>query len=156
MDEQITRDELLHEIRAARAEWEAILEEVGEERMQQPGVTSDWSVKDIVAHVAWSELEIIPVFRDHTMSGSSELWEMEQDARNAAVYDMNRHRPLEEVLAEERQAYSDLLPALEALTEEDLIDPSRFQGMPPEWQPWILIPGNTYKHYREHTEMIRA
>jgi hypothetical protein len=114
-----------------------------------------WSVKDIVAHVAWSEMEIIPVFRDHVMAGS-ELWNLDQDARNAAVYEMNRERPLQEILAEERQAYRELLPALEALSEGDLYDPTRYRNMPSDWQPWILIPGNTYKHYREHAEMIRA
>jgi hypothetical protein len=40
VEEQVTREMLLQEIRAARAEWDALLEEVGEDRMLEPRLTA--------------------------------------------------------------------------------------------------------------------
>ncbi len=39
---------------------------------------------------------------------------------------------------------------LRTLSDEDLIDPSSFPNMPPDWQPWMIIAQNTYEHYRDH------
>ena len=59
------RSLFLDELRAARAEWEAALAEIPSERMTEPGLAGGWSVKDLIAHVAWSEREMIGVIRDH-------------------------------------------------------------------------------------------
>src|SRR5438552_7081604 len=112
MRDQMTKPKLLDSLRSARAEWDSLLSQISEERMAQPGVAGDWSVKDIIAHVTWGEREILEVFRTHELVGS-ELWNWPQTERNAAVFEQNRHRSLREVLAESRQVYHDLLQALE-------------------------------------------
>jgi hypothetical protein len=58
MDAQMDKAAFLATLRAKHAEWEALLAEVGEARMVQPGVAGEWSVKDIVAHVTWGEREM--------------------------------------------------------------------------------------------------
>src|SRR5947208_570263 len=52
MGAQISKASILHELRAARAEWDALMVEVGEGRMTKPGAAGDWSVKDVVAHLS--------------------------------------------------------------------------------------------------------
>ena len=47
----MNRAELLDTIRAERGHWDAILTEIDEKRMSEPGIAGAWSVKDIVAHV---------------------------------------------------------------------------------------------------------
>ena len=51
MDEPITKAGLLRELRAVRAEWDALMAEVGAARMTEPGAAGDWSIKDVTAHL---------------------------------------------------------------------------------------------------------
>ena len=77
------------------------------------------------------------------------------DRLNDHTFVENRNRPLSEVLTDSHQAYQRLLAQVQALSEEDLTDPHRF--------PWTgnegiitSIAANSYWHYREHAEQIRA
>lgn len=155
MTDKMTKNKLLERIRAERAQWDALLAQVDESRMSEPGVTGDWSLKDIIAHVAWCEREVLGVLRAHAMVGS-DLWNLSNNERNAAVYAQNHARTLHDVLGEAREVYPRLIEAIEALAEEDINDPARFHDMPSEWQPWSLIANNTYEHYQAHVPSIRA
>src|SRR5579884_1100926 len=42
-------------LKAERARWDALLAQVGADRMEEPGVEGAWSVKEIVAHLTWYE-----------------------------------------------------------------------------------------------------
>jgi Protein of unknown function (DUF1706) len=142
-------------LRTRRAEWEALLAQVGKERMLEAGAAGAWSVKDIIAHIMWGEREMIGVCKQHALIGS-DLWNLSEDERNASMVAQQRDRPLEEVLHEEEQAYAQLLEAVQALTDEDFNDPHRFRYMPTEWIPWQIIAGCSFKHYSEHIPSIRA
>ena len=48
MDKQTFLDTLHGE----RTQWEALVAQVGEERMTQPGFAGEWSLKDVIAHIA--------------------------------------------------------------------------------------------------------
>lgn len=141
-------------LKKARQEWEALLAQVGEEQMLQPGAAGKWSVKDVIAHVTWGEREIAPVMRTHVLAGS-ELWNLSDDERNEIVYQQNQDRSLHEIMNEERQAYADLLASAQTLSDEDLNDSHRYKQMPEEWVPWQLYAGNTFKHYQDHMPSIR-
>src|SRR5690349_17521180 len=47
----MTKQRLLAELQAEQEQFEALLDQIGTERMDQPGVAGHWSVKDIVAHL---------------------------------------------------------------------------------------------------------
>ena len=51
----MTKAEFLDRLRSGRAEWDALIAQIDEAQMTEPGVVGDWSVKDIIAHVTWSE-----------------------------------------------------------------------------------------------------
>jgi hypothetical protein len=144
----------INTLEQSRAEWEALLAQVDEERMLQPGAAGKWSVKDVIAHVTWGEREMVPIMRTRELVGS-ELWELSDDERNEIVYQQNRDRPLQEILQEEQQTYADLFEAAQALSDEDLNDPHRFKQMPEEWVPWQIIAGCSFKHYQDHVPSIR-
>ena len=144
----------INTLEQSRAEWEALLAQVDEERMLQPGAAGKWSVKDVIVHVTWGEREIVPIMRTHVLAGS-ELWNLSDDERNEIVYQQNRDRPLQEILQEEQQAYADLFEAAQALSDEDLNDPHRFKQMLEEWVPWQIIAGCSFKHYQDHMPSIR-
>ncbi len=153
--ERMTKADVLDKLRAGRAEWEALIAQVPRERMTAPGVMGAWSVKDIIAHVTWGEAEITEVFRRHALVGS-DLWNLPQDERNAAMVAESRARSLDDVLAEAERAYPQLLAAVQSLDDADLNDAARYANMPPLWRPWQLIAGNTYNHYPDHIPAIRA
>ena len=142
-------------LRTGREQWEALLAQVGEARMLQPGVAGEWSIKDIIAHMTWGEREALGILQARALVGS-DLWNLPQDERNAAVFVENRDRPLHEVLTEAQQVYAQLLEAVQTLSDEDLNDPNRFRDMPTDWLPWQIIAGNSYEHYQQHTPSIRA
>ena len=155
MDAPKTKKQLLEILRMERSRWEELLANVGMGRMTQPGVLGEWSVKDMIAHVTWYEREMVGLLKMRVLAGS-DLWELPHDQRNASIFEANRDRLLPEVLTEARQIFEELVLAIESLTDDDLVDPARFAGMPSEWQPWKLIAENSYEHYRQHMPHVRA
>src|SRR5262245_5735176 len=47
----MNKPELLNGVREEYRQWEALLNQIGEARMDQPGAVADWSIKDIIAHL---------------------------------------------------------------------------------------------------------
>ena len=141
-------------LKETRAQWEELLAQIDREWMLEPGAADTWSVKDIVAHVAWSELELIPVMQTHVMAGS-ELWNLSLDERNETVVQQNRNRSPHEILTEEQEAYAQFLQAAQALSEEDFNDPRRFKDMAKDWIPWQIMAGCSFRHFQDHMPSMR-
>ncbi len=51
MDDRMSKARLLENLRTKRAEWDAVLAEVPEAQMTEPGAAGKWSVKDVIAHL---------------------------------------------------------------------------------------------------------
>jgi len=153
MNDYLTKARLLEMIQTARADWEALLAGIPEAWMSEPGVAGEWTIKDIIAHIAWGERECRGVAHAHAVVGS-ELWRLSADERNAAVFEQNHHRELGDVLGESHETFQRYLEAVEALSEEVLNDPSRFAQMPEGWRPWRIL--YDLGHYQEHADSIRA
>ena len=147
------REEFLSRLVSARRKWDELVGRISRERMLEASLAGGWSVKDVVAHVTWSEREMVGVLRQKALVGSP-LWALDQDARNAIVYAENRDRDLDEVLREEERVYAELLPLLEGLTSEDLVDSGKWQQMLPEVPPWRIFAGGTFLHYEDHAAAI--
>lgn len=47
----MTKSELLNWLQEEYQQWEALLREIGPERMGHPGVNGNWSMKDMAAHL---------------------------------------------------------------------------------------------------------
>ncbi len=149
MEQSPTLDELIEMVKQERAAWQALIKQFDPERLTLPGVVGDWSVKDIIAHLTWFEREMLELVKRHALEGS-DLWNLPTDERNAAIYSEIRGQSLEQVLEESNQVYNQLIALLPSLTNQDLTDPGSFPGMPPDWQPWMIIADNTYEHYQHH------
>ncbi len=160
-----TREELLERVRARHAEMEDLLSTLSEAQLTARILDAGWSIKDVLSHlVAWQEMMlgwiesgqrgIQPVrytadFRevDHDREGTI-------DRLNDYLFQQNRDKPLETVLAEFRATHARVLQALSALTDQEIFDPHRYP-----WRRGVallpLIGGNTYAHYEEHLAWIR-
>ena len=139
----------------SRTQWDALLAQIDEQWMLEPGAEGNWSVKDIIAHIMWYEQEMVPLMQARSLIGS-ELWNLSQDERNEAIYQQYRDHPLHELISQEQQTYAQLLAEAKTLSDEDLNDPHRFKDMPDDWTPWRIMAGNSFTHYPDHISSIRA
>jgi len=142
-------------IDAERTRLDAALESIARERMEAPGADGDWSAKDVLAHITWSERELVGVLRARAMVGS-ELWMLSQDERNAAVYAQNHDRALDDVLAEARRGFADLRAEIERLSDAEMNSAATIPDMPGGLAPWQFLAGGTWRHYAEHLPALQA
>ena len=150
----MTSNRLLGLIRRDRRRFDATLARVPLNRLKEPILPGGWSVKDVLAHIAWGDREDAGVARSRALVGS-DLWELSDDERNAVVVRDSRSRPLEEVLEEYRDSFAEYVTAITSLSDEDLNDPSRITSLAervPGWTPWRVL--YDPDHYRDHREAI--
>src|SRR4051812_25757537 len=97
MDEQAQPSvtQFLEKLRAARTEWDALLQGISSAQMVELGAYGNWSVKDVVAHVTWYEREMVDLLRERRLDGS-DLWLLPHTERNEAIYRENRSRSLDD------------------------------------------------------------
>ena len=155
MIDHMAKSEFLDRVQRARADWDAAMARIPAEEMARPGFCGDWSLKDVVGHIAWYEREMIGVLERRDFSGS-DLWDLEVHERNAAIHEQIKGRPLAEAVEEGARTFARLMELLESVTEDELNDPKSFPGMPLEWQPWSVLASNTYEHYEAHLKQARA
>jgi hypothetical protein len=136
MDQPTTKAALLERVRRERADWERLLAEVGEARMEEPGPMGQWTFKDLQAHLtAWQRHELAPL--EQTLRGERPAppWpahldpHRDQDRINRFVYEATHDLPLTEVLRQARRAWDELDEGIAALPEEALTDPHHFPWM---------------------------
>jgi uncharacterized protein (TIGR03083 family) len=157
-----TKETLLDAIRAGRARLEEVVAAIPEARLGEPGVEGQWSAKDVLAHLAFWErsmMERVRAAARGELPNRPERSESEQRAHvdriNAEAYAAAKDRPAGEVLADFRASYQEVLALVGALTPEQLFGPGSIAertGVP----VLDLIAGDTYEHYREHGDAIRA
>jgi hypothetical protein len=155
----LTKPELLDVMRAERAKWVALLAEIGEARLTEPGAAGDWNLKDVIAHLTYYE-DAISSWLDHARRGEpqprSEFASLSMDERNAAIYERNKDRAIEDVLRDSERAFNRSLDAVQGLRDEDLHDHEFTRRYDSEYSAHDLIEGDTYGHYQEHIAMVQA
>jgi len=155
--ERFSKPELLERIGSERRCLEETLNQLSKEQMVQPGAEAVWSVKDMLAHLVVWEKYLVQ-WLDQILHG--QVPELpagvgDIDQVNAGIYEENKDRPLTEVLAEFQTSYQEVLRCTEATSEETLLQ----TGLFPAWGEtplWEVVASNTYWHYQEHGEALRA
>jgi hypothetical protein len=155
MDNVMPRALFIETLRSVRAKWDNTVIDVPRDLLEEPGVEGQLSIKDLSAHIAWYEHEMVELLQSRVLTGSA-LWELPNDERNNIIFEENRYRDLDDVLSSSGHTFRQLLREVEALSDEDLNNPSHFQDMPADWLPWKLIAENSYEHYPEHTNSVIA
>jgi DinB superfamily len=154
----MTGPRLAEILRTERIQWNALLAQVGPERMEIPGAVGDWSVKQLVAHLTWYEGAIVEGAEHVLSTGTFKRRRPEgvsMDDMNARIASESQNRPVTEVLAEADSVFGRLLTLIEAIPENLLNDPG-ILGLPEDLVPWMGVANNSYAHYREHEPELRA
>lgn len=109
-------------------QWQDLLEEIGPQRMDLPGVMGEWSFKDMVAHLndwqAWSIARMRAAQNGDPKPAPP--WPesfTEDDEVNGWIYEANRKRPSAEVLDITQQNFDDLLDFVDSLNDDAAIEP---------------------------------
>ncbi len=157
MDEYLDKRTLLVLIHTERVELERAVNALSEAQLTQPGILGEWSVKDILSHIIFWEQRMLNRFRTGQGLPVPEGMTVPQfiDYLNEQNYRATRDKPLAQVLDEFRDSHRQVLEFLATLTDDDLNDPERYEWWRGE-PVWHYIRGDTYEHYREHSEPIRA
>jgi hypothetical protein len=145
----MNRSQLLKRLDTA---WEAFKDSyagLSEDEMTRPGVTGDWSVKDMIAHVTWWEEEALTHLPLILEGGRPPRYSVTYggiDAFNAQRTEQNSTLSLAEVLQHQEEVHSRLVEYLETVPEDQLSHETRFRRR---------LRLDTYSHYPQHTEAIR-
>jgi hypothetical protein len=149
----MTKAELIEDLRGEYKQWTDLLDQIGEERMDMPGLTEQWSVKDVVAHLTgwrWRTVDRFAAARrgegEPSMRWPSNL--KTDDEINAWIYDQNHSRPVKDVLVDSQVVFEALVAALEDLPEADLLEPQRFAWLEGE----ALTAKALFGHFHEEHE----
>ena len=160
MTETDARDRLVAHIRAERALWADLVNEIGEDRMTEPGAMGEWTFKDLASHLlAWRDrtigrLEAVAEGRAIPPDPwPAELGDEEDDPINAWIHERTRDRPLRDVLDDVDRSYERYANAVAALPEESVTRPGAF--------PWLggeaLVDVELFGHlHDEHEPSLRA
>jgi hypothetical protein len=155
-----TKAALLDAIHTERSLLERKFAGLTPEQMVWPGSMDDWSVKDILAHLVDWEQRFIgwyeagrrgePVHVPAPGMKWSDLAEL-----NRQVYERHRDRPLEDVLADFRDSYAQILALVEGMSEQEILEAGHYA-----WtggQNLVgFIAANTCRHYRWARNQIRT
>jgi uncharacterized protein (TIGR03083 family) len=127
------------------ASWRALhetLDGIPEERQAEPGACGEWSVKDVLGHLAlWDENAVEQIPRVLAGHGRAES---DVQQINDADYAARRDDPLSRQRAAMERAHAALVERLEAITAADAFALD------------AAIRDDTYEHYFEHRQEIAA
>ena len=164
MGTAVSKARVIAELNDENANFQALLDDIGEANMTQPEVAGGWSIKDIVAHLTgWRRRTVsrlqatLKHESDFTRPWPSELQEDREslypDEINAWIYETNRDRPLADVLSDSREVFQQLVSAIDAFSEEELQDSRRI-----DWLEGEPLSGKAFfgHFHEEHEPDMRA
>ena len=151
----MTKRELLAAIQKEREALETVLAGLSPGQMTAAGVMGEWSVKDLLGHMAMWEARLVMLL--YTLERGVEPKLPRGQAQvakiNAESFAEQRERPLERVLSDFHAVHAQLLKRLEAVKERDLADAKRYKWLEGDTLE-KLVAANTFEHYAEHRPMI--
>jgi hypothetical protein len=144
------RQQALKRLDAAWTDFEQSYAGLSDSQMMIPGVTGQWSVRDIIAHVTWWEeeaLKHLPLVRGGGRPPRYSVTYGGIDAFNALMTEQRRHLSLAEVLSQHDEVHQRLVAYVERAPEELFTRETRFRRR---------LRLDTYGHYPKHAKAIRA
>jgi len=143
------KEQLLKKLEQA---WESFKDSYAglpDKKMVESGVTGDWAVKDILAHVCWWEEEALKHLPHILQGGRLARYSVLYggiDAFNTQMTQKMRHLTLSEVRKQLDETHRRLIEYLQGVPEEQFTSETRFSRR---------LRLDTYSHYPIHTQAIR-
>jgi hypothetical protein len=151
-------EEILDGLDNTRERLLTVLEPLPDEALEYPGTIGSWSVKDVLAHLAAWESELVTGLL-HLQQGKKPVHLLaamaNRAAYNAERYEENKERDLDRVFADFQEVRMKLESWIEEFSERALNNPQQFKAL--NGQPlWQVIKQNSFGHEAEHLPAIGA
>ncbi len=143
------RRQLLQRLDTAWGAFEASYAGLSDAQLVKPGVTGDWSVRDILAHVStWEEeaLTHLPLILEGGMPPRYSVRYGGIDAFNARMTEQKASLSLAAVRRQLDETHRRLIDFIQRAPEDQLSRETRFRRR---------LRLDTYSHYPQHAEAIR-
>ena len=134
------KSEFIAKLKHEREQTEAVLSELSEDEMVEVELWPDWTIKDVLAHIAAWEAELVlglAKARQGSVPRYRSISDAEVDKLNLRWHKENKKRPLERVLADFRGVRTQSVRQLDEMSAEDVSQPGRFkwldEGSIAEW-----------------------
>lgn len=140
---------LIDKVETAWADFHAAYAGLSDDDLLIPGVTGDWSIRDLIAHVTWWDAEAIahlPTVLAGNIPPRYSVTYGGIDAFNALKTEEKRDLTLDEVRAEAKATHQRLLDYLRSIPPKALKGNSKFTHR---------LRLDTYGHYPTHAADIR-
>jgi len=140
---------LLGKIDTAWIEFRESYAGLSDDELLEPGVTGEWSVRDLIAHVTWWEeeaLKHLPLILDGGRPPRYSVKYGGIDAFNALMTEQRRGQSLVEVRSQFEETHRRLVAHIEGVPPDQLTGDTRFRRR---------LRLDTYGHYPIHTADIR-
>ena len=146
----MSKREFLERMREARADLNEAISGLTEDQIASDIIAGEWTVKDIVAHLAaWQVEALRSVEAAERGEGSGPMINESVDEWNARRVEERRRLPLVDVMQEFNESHDELLAALERWPEDTV--PLGPAGWDEDCRLWWLT-----EHDREHLDAIQA
>jgi hypothetical protein len=145
----VKKEQLLVRLEQAWADLQASYAGLTEAQLLAPGVSGEWSVKDIVAHVtAWEQeaLKFLPLILEGGRPPRYSVTYGSIDAFNARVAEQKRGVSWDELIREMEDTHRRLVDYVRNAPDEELARETRFRRR---------LGWDSYKHYPQHEKAIR-
>jgi hypothetical protein len=145
----VDRRQLLRRLDAAWTAFEGSYAGLSDARLMEPGVTGDWSVRDILAHVTtWEEeaLTHLPLILEGGTPPRYSIRYGGIDAFNARMTEQKADLSLAAVRRQLEETHRRLIDFIQRAPEDQLSGESRFRRR---------LRLDAYGHYPLHAEAIR-
>jgi uncharacterized damage-inducible protein DinB len=147
--EKITWPEWLklrEELSSASKEFNQAANNLDPKLREREDTSDKWWPKDIVAHIAGWEIEVVKQFSNFLINPDvDDTYDI--DSFNEESVSSRKHRSWDEIIEELKSAQKELEGTISSLSHNDLKNEDRF----PEWVS-VLI--NHYKHHKAQLEIM--
>ena len=150
----MNKKEFVQRIVSSRSILSELIKQIPENNREQTMISGEMTLKDIVVHITWFELEMLNLLETMTLQGSP-LWDLGTDERNARIQAIHAQLPWQQVITTFEKIQPRLMGRIDGLEQAVLETPVYFKHMPDEWIPWEIIAQNTYEHYEHHSMDIK-
>jgi hypothetical protein len=151
------KQQLLDQLHQERSDWKGLLEKIGKDRFELPGVTDQWTMKDTIAHLTtWWRREVARLAAvqrgerppNHPLPSDVAVI-------NQWVYLTNRDRPIEHVLRDADESWQQFEAEIKELSEEVLFT-EQFDWMEGRTLGAGILHDFVIHLHEEHEPLIRA
>ena len=144
----MTKDELLAQMEDARAEWDHLLVEVGQDRMGElldPEDPDGLTTRDLIVHFMVTEQSLVNAIRTGVV----------QEPRESDGHSPSHTMPLAVLLRTAEEVFDDLIAAVQDVPDEQIVDPAAFS-----WTDGLalldVVARRTIEHYQQYEPALRV